>query len=125
MMMKRFFNKVIVFLPIIFIELVFASSVDYNHQISNLDKVEQVMSEIVIYTKKICPYCVRAKDLMDKKGWSYTEIDLDLHPDKIKEMVEMSKRRSVPQIFIKGKHVGGCDDLYDLDANGQLDAFFQ
>ena len=83
------------------------------------------MNEVIIYTKKICPFCDRAKDLMNSKGWSYTEIDLDLHPDKIQEMLKLSKRRTVPQIFIGGVHVGGCDDLYDLNAAGKLEEFFQ
>ena len=116
-------NILIIFLCVAF-STVFASAQE-RASVKAIPKYEEnQMNEIVIYTRKICPYCDRAKDLMSKKGWSYTEIDLDVNPDKIKEMLELAKRRSVPQIFINGQHVGGCDDLYDLDAKDQLDKFF-
>lgn len=116
-------NIVIIFFCTV-LSVVFANAVEQSSLKTNAIDQESQMSEIVIYTRKICPYCDRAKDLMNKKGWDYTEIDLDLNPDKIKEMLELAKRRSVPQIFINGQHVGGCDDLYDLDAKDQLDKFF-
>jgi glutaredoxin 3 len=79
------------------------------------------MAEIIIYTKENCPYCVRAKGLLDRKKVRYREIKVT--DEKIKaEMVEKSGgRMTVPQIFINGISVGGCDDLHALDAEGQLD----
>ncbi len=79
------------------------------------------MSEIIIYTKDSCPYCERAKTLLKKKGVTYTE--LKITDDKTREeMIERSGgRMTVPQIFINDKHIGGCDDLYALDAEGGLD----
>jgi len=77
---------------------------------------------ITIYTKDYCPYCTKAKNLLKRKGHEQiTEIDIT-HDEKLQqEMIEKSGgRRSVPQIFIGGKHVGGCDDLYALDAAGKL-----
>lgn len=79
------------------------------------------MAEIIIYTTKLCPYCVRAKHLLDKKEVSYTEIRIDEHPEKADEMTAKSQRRSVPQIFINQSHIGGCDDLYALERDGTLD----
>jgi glutaredoxin 3 len=75
---------------------------------------------ILIYTRDYCPYCHKAKALLDKKGASYTEIDLEKHPEKQPEMVTKAGRTSVPQIFIDGKHIGGCDDLHALEAAGKL-----
>lgn len=79
------------------------------------------MPEIIIYTTKICPYCIMAKRLLDRKGAVYTEINVDLEPGKREEMMIKSKRRTVPQIFIEGRHIGGFDDLYALDQRQQLD----
>jgi len=80
------------------------------------------MPPIVIYTKSWCPYCSDAKALLKKKGASFKEIDVDRKPDLQAAMsVKAHGRRSVPQIFIGETHVGGCDDLYDLDAAGKLD----
>jgi glutaredoxin 3 len=78
------------------------------------------MSEIIIYSKDNCPYCVKAKVLLQRKGLAFTEIKIT--DDKIKdEMIAKSGgRMTVPQIFIDGKHVGGCDDLYALDGEGGL-----
>ncbi len=81
------------------------------------------MKNIAIYTTNICPYCARAKTLLQKKGASYTEIDVSYDPEARAAMMQRaSGRRSVPQIFIGETHVGGCDDLYALDAKGGLDA---
>lgn len=83
------------------------------------------MIDIVIYTADYCPYCVRAKMLLDKKGASYTEINIE-HDDTLRdEMIAKSGRRTVPQIFIKGQHIGGCDDLYALESQKKLDALLQ
>lgn len=90
-----------------------------THQTQEID----AMPTIIIYTKDFCPYCDRAKELLERKGLKYTEIDLDKNPDKIKEMITLTKRRSVPQIFINDNHIGGCDDLYDLEAQGKLDSY--
>ena len=80
------------------------------------------MSKITIYTTPICPYCVRAKALLKKKGAPFEEVDVFMDADARAEMEDKSQgRRSVPQIFIGEKHVGGCDDLYALESKGQLD----
>ena len=70
------------------------------------------MSNVLIYTSDICPYCVRAKQLLKAKGLVYTEIRVDLDDTEREKMIERSGRRTVPQIFIDDHHVGGCDDLY-------------
>jgi glutaredoxin 3 len=80
------------------------------------------MANVEIYTTQVCPYCVRAKELLSRKGVTPTEIRIDLDPDKMAEMLSRSGgRRSVPQIFINGTHVGGSDDLHALDSKGELD----
>ncbi len=80
------------------------------------------MSKVRIYTTPICPYCVRAKSLLKKKGADIEEIDVFMDCDARSEMeTKTHGRRTVPQIFIGEKHVGGCDDLYDLDRAGELD----
>ncbi len=80
------------------------------------------MKKILIYTKDYCPYCVKAKHLLDKKNATYEEIDVT-HDEKIfAELVAKSNgRKTVPQIFIGDHHVGGCDDLYALEDSGKLD----
>jgi glutaredoxin 3 len=77
---------------------------------------------VVIYTTGWCPYCSRAKKLLEKKGVAYVEHDVEASPDKRAEMQTRSGRRTVPQIFIGDAHVGGCDDLHDLEDEGKLDA---
>ena len=80
------------------------------------------MAEVEIYTTSLCPYCVRAKGLLARKGVSFREIDVEDDPSARHRMAERSGgRRTVPQIFIAGRHVGGCDDLYGLDRQGDLD----
>ena len=79
------------------------------------------MANILIYSKDNCPYCVYAKKLLDSKNAKYTEIRIDLDPDKAAEMIQRSQRRTVPQIFIDDKHIGGFDDLSALDGKGELD----
>ena len=77
---------------------------------------------ITIYTKPFCPYCFRAKDLLTRKGAAFTEIDITRDPQSRQEMLARAAgRTTVPQIFIGGVHVGGCDDLYALDARNGLD----
>ena len=79
------------------------------------------MPRITIYTTPICPYCARAKALLKKKGAEFEEIDVYMNSDLRAEMEEKSGRRTVPQIFVGETHVGGCDDLYALEADGGLD----
>ncbi|NDL64799.1 glutaredoxin 3 [Acerihabitans arboris] len=79
------------------------------------------MANIEIYTKSTCPYCHRAKALLTRKSAVFQEIPIDGDADKREEMIKRSGRTTVPQIFIDGQHVGGCDDLHALDARGGLD----
>jgi glutaredoxin 3 len=82
----------------------------------------KLMPKIEIYTSPWCGYCARAKKLLDAKGVSYEEIDVDAHPRRRPEMVERAGgRTSVPQVFIDGQHIGGCDDTYALEKAGKLD----
>jgi glutaredoxin 3 len=76
---------------------------------------------IVMYLSQWCPYCVRARALLAAKGAVVTEIDVDVVPGAREEMIARSGRRTVPQIFIGDRHVGGCDDLHALDRGGGLD----
>ncbi|MBU6297947.1 MAG: glutaredoxin 3 [Alphaproteobacteria bacterium] len=80
------------------------------------------MSRVRIYTTPICPYCVRAKTLLTRKGIPFEEIDVYMDSDARKDMqTKASGAYTVPQIFIGDRHVGGCDDLYALDRAGKLD----
>ena len=79
------------------------------------------MAKVVIYTTSICPYCVRAKMLFQRKGVSYEEIDVSRDNDLRLKLMQQTKQRTVPQIFINEQHIGGCDDLYALDRQGALD----
>ena len=79
------------------------------------------MPEIVIYTTAFCPYCHAAKDLLNRKGVPYKEIDVTGDPEGRRRMTERAGRRTVPQIFIGDRHIGGCDDLYAMDGRGDLD----
>lgn len=77
---------------------------------------------VTMYTTGWCPYCSRARSLLERKGVSFEEIDVESAPEKRAEMQTRSGRRSVPQIFIGDHHVGGCDDLHALEEAGKLDA---
>lgn len=80
------------------------------------------MPKVTIYTTPICPYCVRAKALLRKKGAAFDEVDVFMDSAARDEMEARAKgRRTVPQIFIGDRHVGGCDELYSLDRAGELD----
>lgn len=80
------------------------------------------MSNIIVYTSAHCHYCTKAKSLLEKKGLAYTEIRIDIEPDRMQEMIERSGgRRTVPQIFINHQAIGGFDDLYALEKSGELD----
>lgn len=79
------------------------------------------MSDVEIYTQDWCPFCVRAKTLLERKGVAFREIDAPGGSEARAQSQARSGRSSVPQIFIGGKPVGGCDDLMALDSSGQLD----
>jgi glutaredoxin 3 len=80
------------------------------------------MKKIRVYTSQICPYCVRAKSLLKKKGAAFEEIDVTMDVAARDQMLEESGgARTVPQIFIGDTHVGGCDELYALEREGKLD----
>lgn len=84
------------------------------------------MAKVEIYTKAVCPYCVRAKQLLDSKGVTYTEIPVDTDPKELEMMLLRAEgRRTVPQIFINDMGIGGCDDLYALNSAGKLDALLK
>lgn len=79
-------------------------------------------AKVEIYSTQVCPYCVRAKDLLKRKGVAPVEYKIDSDDARRDEMLARSGgKRSVPQIFINGLHVGGCDDLHALDSKGELD----
>lgn len=81
------------------------------------------MAKVVLYTTPICPFCVRAKQLLKRKGVSYVDIDIWGNRKYRAEMMERAGgKTSVPQIFIDETHVGGCDELYALERSGKLDA---
>ncbi len=80
------------------------------------------MTQVTIYTKPYCPYCVRALDLLERKGVEFTEIEAAFDPDKRQEMIQRANGRATfPQIFIGERHIGGCDDMMALERSGQLD----
>jgi thioredoxin reductase (NADPH) len=84
------------------------------------------MKKIVVYSTESCPYCIKAKALLASKGVDFEEIDIDRHPEETETMIERSGgRKTVPQIFIDDRHVGGCDDLHALDKEGKLDEWLQ
>lgn len=77
--------------------------------------------DILMYTTSWCPFCRRAKTLFEKKGVQWNELDIEADPAHLHAMKHASGRNTVPQIFINGTHVGGFDDLFELDAKGMLD----
>mgnify|MGYP001174242657 CR=1 FL=1 len=80
------------------------------------------MAKVNIYTPRFCPYCLMAKQLLNRKGIAFDEIDVTGNPALREEItVKAGGRSTVPQIWIGETHVGGCDDLYELDRTGQLD----
>ncbi|MGI6244837.1 MAG: glutaredoxin 3 [Pseudochelatococcus sp.] len=84
------------------------------------------MPPITIYTKSWCPYCQRAKALLNGKGVSFDEIDIERQPEARAVMIERARgRKTVPQIFIGDRHIGGYDDLHALDEAGELDGLLR
>ena len=84
------------------------------------------MARVEIYTKFGCPYCARALRLLDEKGAAYEEYEVNTMPGKREEMLERAHgRTTVPQIFIDGRHVGGSDDLDELERSGRLDSLLE
>lgn len=80
------------------------------------------MPKVEIYTKGTCPYCMRAKLLLQRKGVPFHEIGVEFGGEHRQEMIKRAGgRMTVPQIFIEGRHVGGCDDLFELESAGKLD----
>ena len=81
------------------------------------------MAIVEIYSKAFCSYCVRAKRLLDSKQITFTEYAIDTEPGRRQEMIQRANgRTTVPQIFIDGRHVGGCSDLLELEMSGKLNA---
>lgn len=80
-----------------------------------------VTSSVKVYTTRMCSYCAMAKQFLDRKGVSYSEIHVDQDQNRMTEMIQRSQRRSVPQIFINDVHIGGFDDLSALDRRSGLD----
>ncbi len=80
------------------------------------------MAKVLMYSTAVCPYCVRAEQLLTRKGVTDIEkVRVDLDPARREEMMQKTGRRTVPQIYIGDTHVGGCDDLYELEHQGKLD----
>lgn len=79
------------------------------------------MAEVIVYATPYCPYCIRARQLLQSKGVDYTLIDVSLDRAKRAEMTKKAGRTSVPQIWINKEHVGGCDELMALERAGKLD----
>lgn len=78
------------------------------------------MAKVIMYSSKACPFCDRAKALLTRKGVEYSEIRVDLDETRLAEMIELSGRRTVPQIFINDQAIGGFDDLWALEQQGKL-----
>jgi glutaredoxin 3 len=76
---------------------------------------------VVIFTSQGCPFCIRAKKLMHDKGWCFTEINLTEYPERRQDMLSAAGRATVPQIFVNGTHIGGCDDLFAANDAGTLE----
>lgn len=79
------------------------------------------MADVLLYTTRYCPFCIRAKQMLDTKGVDYREISVDGNPQLRAQMTAKAGQHTVPQIWINNQHVGGCTDLMQLDATDQLD----
>lgn len=85
----------------------------------------EVSAQVILYTTRFCPYCINAKRLLQRKGVDYREIPVDGDPDRRAEMAARSGRRTVPQIWIDERHIGGFDELATLDRQGSLDSLLK
>jgi glutaredoxin 3 len=85
-------------------------------------ELQSPMAKVEMYATGWCPYCARARALLEQKGVAFTEFDIDEEPRQRDEMIRRAGRTSVPQIFIDGEHIGGSDELAALDRAGKLDA---
>lgn len=83
--------------------------------------MSRINAKVTMYTTPWCPYCIRAKSLLNRKNVAFEDIDVSNDPQLRRKMTEMTGRTSVPQIFINGQAIGGCDDLHALEAKGLLD----
>lgn len=83
------------------------------------------MQSVLIYSSNYCPFCIRAKSLLQQKGVAFDEICVDGQPQKRQEMMAKAKRHTVPQIWVGDTHVGGCDDLMALERSGKLDGLLK
>lgn len=79
------------------------------------------MPRVLMYCTAVCPYCIRAEHLLARKGVEVEKIRVDHAPEQMRKMIELTGRRTVPQIFIGERHVGGYDDLAELDMEGELE----
>ncbi|NRA59474.1 MAG: glutaredoxin 3 [Psychrobium sp.] len=79
------------------------------------------MANVTLYIRSWCSFCQQATNLLDNKSVSYQIIDIEEQPEKRDEMIELTGRTSVPQVFINQQAIGGCDDLFALESNGELD----
>lgn len=84
-----------------------------------------MVNKVVMYSTRFCPFCMRARSLLQSKGVDYEEIAVDGNPDKRREMTERARSYTVPQIWIGNTHVGGCDELFQLEHQGKLDPMLQ
>ncbi len=84
-----------------------------------------MQGEVTLYSTRFCPYCIRAKALLESKGVAYTDIGVDAEPALRREMMQRSGRSTVPQIWIDDRHIGGYDDLALLERNGELDSLLK
>ena len=91
----------------------------------HLIRLSTMSHSVTLYTTRFCPYCVRAKALLDQKGVTYTEIAVDNDPGLRREMVSRSGGNSVPQIWIGEEHIGGCDEMMFLERQGRLDGLIE
>ncbi|MGB5543137.1 MAG: glutaredoxin 3 [Gammaproteobacteria bacterium] len=82
----------------------------------------ETKARVVIYSTRFCSYCMRAREMLDYKGVEYEDVAVDREPARRREMELRSSRRTVPQIFIDGEHIGGFDDLHAMELDGKLDA---
>jgi glutaredoxin 3 len=83
------------------------------------------MAQVTIYTRPFCGYCARAVSLLNRKGVAFTEIEAGFDPEKRREMIARSGRHTFPQIFVGETHLGGCDEMMELEMSGELDQMLQ